>query len=162
MSVGILAISRVGAFVGTIFTRERRLHGICVDNRVSGFARCCHSKRVCFALGSRGTRVGTIVFSSCTSELGFRPRDKVGIVYENCVSICRGDKRCRLCISSVRPSKLNTLGLTCRRLGTGLFTRNIYNSSIGGPLPECPHGVNIIASSVNTTIRSVGGVATHE
>lgn len=151
-------MSRLGECVGVGFSTSRGLTGVFVDNRVSGFAGRCHANRLCFALGSSSTTMETIVFGSSTGELGFVPRSKVGIVTQNEIDICRTSKRCRLCISSVRPSNINTLGLTCRRLGRGLRGRKLFSRRRGGPLPPCPRGIKIVASPANTTIHSVVGI----
>lgn len=154
----IVSISTLGRCIGALLSTGSLLFSLTLQNRVTGFIRGTHDNRYCFSLQSRADDIGTIVFQSSTQQLNFHPRRKVGIVIHYHTALCRQSNTFRICIGSVFPSNVNSTRLTFRRLGTGLSQRNLFTTRHGGPLPQFPGYVNLIADGAKTTLRSVQGI----
>ncbi len=158
---GMCSMARVGKCVGGLFRRSFVLDHVQVQNRIDGYG-CRDSNRVCFALGSRGSTVDYMVFTSSEGKLTFPVESKSEMMMSKDISMCRESNHCRVCTKSVMGRKTNVLCRQFLTLGTRLRRVNVFTPRCGRPVPKVIEAIKVIASPANTTIRSVEGVTKEE
>lgn len=154
MSLQVLAVSQVNAYIKQRLDGDPLLQSICVRGEISNY-KLYPSGHHYFSLKDAEGAIRCVMFRGNAFSLRFRPENGMKVIVSGRISVFPRDGAYQLYCSTMTPDGVGDLYVAFEQLKQKLRQEGLFDEAHKKPLPVYPHRIGIITSAAGAAVHDM-------